>query len=212
MELSAPPPLTSSSPVVSESAPVPENQDSPDGSTYGPIRRRVSGKNGPDSLWRPAALQQDDFVEIMREVVPELIQNMTDTADSQSSGSGIKRPLESAATSSADEPPTTKNRVDAVTEVFSVQSLNTQQVSVEVLIAEYIKKKMAKELPHSNNLGVASNTNLGTLFIGCTPGSAHVPCTLKIPSRYCSKHPLDVAKNTPYYVQKHPLLCPKNTP
>jgi hypothetical protein len=32
-------------------------------------------------------------------------------------------------------------------------------------------------------LGVASNTNLGTLFICCTPGSAHVPCTFKTPLR-----------------------------
>ena len=68
------------------------------------------------------------------------------------------------------------------------------------------------ELAEGYALGVASNTNLGTLFIGCTPGSAHVPSTFKIPLRYCSKHPLDVAKNTPYYVQTHPLLCPKNTP
>ena len=70
-----------------------------------------------------ATLQSEDFAEIMREVVPELIQNMTDDL---SSSSGSKRPLESDDQNVAGEPPMTRSRVDAVTEVFSVASLNTQ--------------------------------------------------------------------------------------
>jgi len=32
-------------------------------------RRRVHGKDGPFSLWRPAALQQDDVVSMLKEVM-----------------------------------------------------------------------------------------------------------------------------------------------
>ena len=42
-------------------------------STYGPIRRRVKGKDGPNALFRPPSMRQEDFVEVMREVIPQMI-------------------------------------------------------------------------------------------------------------------------------------------
>ena len=41
-------------------------------SSYGPIRRRVDQKSGAPALYRPPAMRQDDFVEVMREVLPQL--------------------------------------------------------------------------------------------------------------------------------------------
>ena len=60
-------------------------------SSYGPIRRRVTGKDGPLSLWRPAAMRQDDFVEIMKELVPPLIEQ---AMDASGESSGVKRPVD----------------------------------------------------------------------------------------------------------------------
>ena len=54
-------------------------------SSYEPIRRRVAGKSGEAALHRPAALRQDDFIEIMREVVPELLQNALGQSSASSS-------------------------------------------------------------------------------------------------------------------------------
>ena len=56
------------SPEVEQSDAVPAPDES--SSSYGPIRRRVTGKDGPFSLWRPAALKQEDFVDIIKEVAP----------------------------------------------------------------------------------------------------------------------------------------------
>ena len=120
-------------------------------SSYGPVRRRIHGKDGKSALYRPAPMHSEDFVDIMREVVPRLIENMP---------TGTKRSLEVDApaspegSSSASEPPASRARTD---EVLSVESLtgvanwSTECLSVETLIADYLVKKMSKELPHSNN-------------------------------------------------------------
>eukprot|EP00435_Cladocopium_sp_Y103_P054627 s220_g17.t2 len=126
-------------------------------STYGPIRRRVTGKDGPLSLWRPAALRQDDFVDIMRDLVPQLIEQLPPSSALESTDAhmteGTKRSLEPAPTSgdSCPEPPTSRPRVESASEVLSVECLNDANLDVEVLIADYIQKKLQKELPHSNN-------------------------------------------------------------
>ena len=39
-----------------------------------------------------------------------------------------------------------------VVAVLSVECLNSEHLDVEALIADYIKKKMQKDLPHSNSL------------------------------------------------------------
>ena len=163
----------------------PTNQDNPTAvadqkssvpsGSYGPVRsRRVTGKDGPLSLWRPAAMKQDDFIEVMKEVVPHLIDQTMEAAE-PSSGSGIKRPLEPSSESVPEEPPESRARnlgtETLTTEVLAVQCDESaspihEALSVEdchqlisciehdefeVCMSEYLKKKMAKELPHSNN-------------------------------------------------------------
>ncbi|CAK8994648.1 unnamed protein product, partial [Durusdinium trenchii] len=112
-------------------------------SSYGPIRRRVTGKDGPMTLWRPAALNQDDFVDVMREVVPQLVEDVIMSRD--------KRPRSPEAASS--EPEAQRPRMEEALSVQEVSSLldiaDTQ--SWECLMSEYLKKKMSKELRHSNN-------------------------------------------------------------
>lgn len=126
-----------------------DNQESQ--SSYGPVRRRIHGKDGKLALYRPAPMQPEDFVDIMREVVPRLIDNLS---------AGTKRTLEAETSdsiedpSSVSEPPAVRPRTEEVLSVASldgVESWSTADLSIEVLIADYLAKKMSKELHHSNN-------------------------------------------------------------
>jgi hypothetical protein len=112
----------------------------------------VSGKDGPQSIWRPAALRQDDFIDLMKEVVPKLIVDMS-TAPDASMPESSKRAHELVAqpSDSCPEPPVSKARTEQATEALSVECLNSDHLDLEVLLADYLKKKMQKELPHSNN-------------------------------------------------------------
>ena len=115
-------------------------------STYGPVRRRVSGKDGPMSLWRPAALRQDDFVEVMREVVPQLVQDVV-------MNRGDKRPLSpgpASSESASRRPRLAEDEALSIQEVHDIHKL-VETETIECLVNEYIKKKMSKELHHSNN-------------------------------------------------------------
>eukprot|EP00435_Cladocopium_sp_Y103_P075218 s4_g55.t1 len=128
------------------------NSSDQQSTTYGPIRRRVNGKDGPLSLYRPPAMRQDDFVDVMKEIVPQLIEQ---TVMSESRSSAVKRPHadDSDTSGASSEPASTRARVN---EVLSVQDCTELldvacHSSTEVLMAEYLKKKMSKELRHSNN-------------------------------------------------------------
>ena len=46
----------------------------PENSEYGPIRRRVTGKSDGHALYRPAKMAEEDFADVMKEVVPHLIE------------------------------------------------------------------------------------------------------------------------------------------
>ena len=62
-------PSSSSQPAVDDALSK-EPAETP--SSYGPVRRmRVPSKGGPLTMFRPAAMRHDDFVEVMREVVPQ---------------------------------------------------------------------------------------------------------------------------------------------
>eukprot|EP00435_Cladocopium_sp_Y103_P019702 s2149_g4.t1 len=154
------------SPALSEPyASVPgEIPVSPESSSYGPVRRKVTGKNGPDALWRPPSMRQEDFVSIMKEVVPRLIEEIV--LPSGDAASSHKRPHESASEQPSEEPDSSRarltspersasasvNAVDAVShECMFVQCLDSADASCETLIAAYLKKKLDKELHHSNN-------------------------------------------------------------
>jgi hypothetical protein len=139
---------------ITQHAKVPGNEvgSEASSSSYGPVRRRVSGKDGPQSIWRPAALRQDDFIDLMKEVVPKLIVDMS-TAPDASMPESSKRAHELVAqpSDSCPEPPVSKARTEQATEALSVECLNSDHLDLEVLLADYLKKKMQKELPHSNN-------------------------------------------------------------
>ena len=150
------PPPFSSVPEDVPSEPVdetPAEEPKVSQSSYGPVRRRISGKDGPAALWRPPALQQDDFAEIMKEVVPQLISQM----ETEDRAPAAKRSVSELETQVDSEPPSSRARHDEVMEILyaahfpTIENWSSQEIDKEVLIAEYIKKKMAKEIPHSNN-------------------------------------------------------------
>ena len=139
---------------------------------YGPVRRRIWGKGGEIALHRPGPMRADDFSEIMREMVPHLIEQATSqigenpTATSSSQHSNLKR--EHAEVSSESGPPATRARTqgksdevltvqDSCHEVLCVQDWNDicacwdEHHDVDILIANYMQKKSSKELPHSRN-------------------------------------------------------------
>ena len=79
------------SPASATEAPMPEAAAS---STYGPFRK-VRGKSGPEALWRPPTMRQEDFVSIMQEAVPKLIDEiMPEPASGSASSSSHKRTAE----------------------------------------------------------------------------------------------------------------------
>eukprot|EP00435_Cladocopium_sp_Y103_P023253 s2636_g5.t1 len=125
-------------------------------SSYGPIRRRITGKDGPLALHRPPAMKQDDFVEIMKDIVPSLIEQaiMSDASQSSSQATSSKRPHGDVEHTASDaEPASSRART---TEVLSVQDCTDllsmfPETSSEVFMAEYLRRKMSKELHHSNN-------------------------------------------------------------
>eukprot|EP00435_Cladocopium_sp_Y103_P021891 s1135_g5.t1 len=147
-----PPPMDeaqSSAPASSSGRNDPQVSATAD-SQYGPVRRRVPSKAGPMTFFRPASLKHDDFVEVMQDVLPQLVDQAV---------GGLKR-------EAADE---SSGHVDksARTEQLSVEVMPSQFLSAhdanelwntlqsgaphEVLIAQHIQKRMQKELHHSNN-------------------------------------------------------------
>jgi hypothetical protein len=166
----APPELAAESPDVStsptevpdvsasldESAESPELSKGPEpsseGSKYGPIHR-VHGKAGPQTLHRPPAMRQDDFVDMVREIVPHMLEQTSDTAMTNSastaSGSGQKRSHDVSAEES--EPAASRPR-SLATEALSVADINPlfeswdQRPNIEVLVANYMQKKQSKEI------------------------------------------------------------------
>lgn len=137
-------PSTEAVPASSSSSPTTSPEET---SSYGPVRRRILTKNGPSALFRPPAMAIDDFAEVMREVVPQLIEETVDA-------SRDKRPLDSA--DSTLEPVPSKQRTESHQEVLSVQQIKDLNEdwfecdSVEVFMLSYLQKK-SKELNHSHN-------------------------------------------------------------
>ena len=84
------------------------------------FRRKVLGKSDAAAIWRPPALRQEDFVSIMREVVPRLIEELPRDEPMSTSQ---KRTLE--AESSELEPAASRPRVETpVSEILSAELLN----------------------------------------------------------------------------------------
>ena len=163
----------------------PETQSKTEPS-YGPVRRRLHTKAGPMSLFRPGRMATDDFQDMMKEVIPRLIENVIEGEGSSSSSNpsssqrGTKRESEDVpdqpsknvrmnspvrddsnegATFAADEVTILSVENVAIcqteellaSEIQELHELWKSGVSTEVLLADYLQKKMAKELPHSGN-------------------------------------------------------------
>ena len=150
------------------------------GPDYGPVRR-VTRKSNPSNLWRPRAMLQDDFSEMMREVVPQLIGRALGEEASPESlnepGRGTKREAssepvqasESKRRASSDVAAEAVSQADASAmslvqfecqlnqceELKEFEVLFAQcdnhELSVEALVAAHVNKRAAKELPVSNN-------------------------------------------------------------
>ena len=134
-------------PVASSAMP-PEQASS----SYGPIRRKVVGKDGPDAIWRPPTMRQEDFVSIMQEVTPQLLDTLLSSAsDDQSMPSVSKRSVDKVDEPVGEPPSAARVRTKSPAhEALFVETLDACE-GVDVMIAEYLKHKMNKELPHSNN-------------------------------------------------------------
>eukprot|EP00435_Cladocopium_sp_Y103_P043648 s1565_g12.t1 len=133
------------------------SRESEPAGSYGPIRRRVTGKNAEVALYRPPAMQEDDFAEMMRELVPRLIENATQSqppsSGSPSSASqGTKRDRDTGNDDSTEGPPTVRSRVETNEVLYVEEVLDLwDRGGVEALMSAHLQKKSAKELPPSGN-------------------------------------------------------------
>ena len=127
-------------------------------SSYGPLRR-VKGKSHDAALYRPPMMKEDDFVDMMRDIVPQLIDQAIPPASgteasapsssSSAVGQGVKRDLENRDPSPEPKQP----REDGYDETLCAQEIkDSWDQGIEALIAAHIQKKIAKELPPSNNV------------------------------------------------------------
>lgn len=136
------------------SAPVEDlpSEEASSGSSFGPVRRCVTHKDGPHAYWRPAAMRNDDFVEMMKEVAPQLIANLP-ALESSSSSSASKRGHEegTSVSDACPEPPTSRAPVNSETvpdEVLSVEVLQQPHLDVDVLLADYICTRRCRRSFH----------------------------------------------------------------
>ena len=134
---------------------VSENKALPDSTVehspaYGPVRRRTSTKSGPMALFRPAAMREDDFTEMMKEVIPRLIEQATNTSSSTARSStdklsdadmtaASKRALEES--DATESQPSSRLRTSAGDECLSVEDigelhaeLGNPNVPIDVLL------------------------------------------------------------------------------
>eukprot|EP00435_Cladocopium_sp_Y103_P032019 s3508_g8.t1 len=137
-------------------------------SGYGPMRRiRLPSKSGPLTMFRPAAMRHDDFVEVMREVVPQLIDDAIHDDDASMSAAS-KRPAEAP----GEEPVSKASRTDegaalvehaiAYVEAASCSQQESQELwdtfkntsdnAIEVFINQYFHKRAQKEVSKNEPL------------------------------------------------------------
>ena len=145
---------------------------------YGPVRHRVSHKSSPTQLVRPRAMLQDDFADMMRDVVPRLVASAVQSGASSSSepnsvpapsqeerGRKREASTEPAGPSSEnkrqavgeDEPlsePADANQLEdealLVQEILAVESQNPA-ASFESLVLAHVNKRATKEIPAFGN-------------------------------------------------------------
>ena len=149
------------------SASKPESDESAEtidkSSDYGPVRgqrSRVPSKSGPLTLFRPGAMKQEDFVEVMQEVVPQLIEQTIQSSTHKRSASETAEQPDAKLPRTDDTAAAPENPV-AYVEVAACCSEESQQLwktfsstdeqSIEIMVAQYYNKRAQKEIPVSNN-------------------------------------------------------------
>lgn len=117
---------------------------------YGPIRRvRHSHKSPPEFLQRPQGMADEDLVEILQETLPQMIEEQVLRQPSSPRSLGTKREASQepdareVARARIDEQPTESMLCDTVS--------SSTSLSIEVLTAAFLQKKLQKEIPPSNN-------------------------------------------------------------
>ena len=128
---------------------------------YGPVRR-VSRKSSPPEmpLHRPVDAQPEDFLELMQEVVPRLIQGLGNPGASEPSEGSRSSPRSDshkreASAEPSDMPPGSRPRHGDAEEALSSEWVQTHEhlynSHVEVLLASFLQKRMQKELSPTGN-------------------------------------------------------------
>eukprot|EP00435_Cladocopium_sp_Y103_P028343 s1179_g7.t1 len=134
--------------------------------TYGPVRRRVSGKAGEPVMFRPPKMKEHDFVEMMKEIVPRMLadatQSVSDSSSSSSAPHGTKRVLDLNPDEVSSGPPASRAKSSDISDSLCVEHVHEcllvdeilaawHEGGVESLMAAHLQKKLAKEIPPSGN-------------------------------------------------------------
>ena len=134
---------------------------------YGPIRRiRHSEKSPPQYLSRPPVMAQDDFAEMMQEVIPSLIERHlqdhgpSTEVESTVSPRGTSSKREASQDPSADSPPPRKLKTGdeddmLLSEVLSADVIRHDKLNgrtlIETLTAAFLQKRQQKEIKAYGN-------------------------------------------------------------
>eukprot|EP00435_Cladocopium_sp_Y103_P057558 s34_g19.t2 len=131
-------------------------RDMPKTETYGPFRHvRHTYKHAPEFLHRPPVMEQDDFAEMMEELVPALIeQQLQPNSDSPMPEANSPRGDSSkreASPLSEEDRPAVRARLEDVNSA-EIQVLAAEFVQhanmrpVEALVAAFLQKRAQKEM------------------------------------------------------------------
>eukprot|EP00435_Cladocopium_sp_Y103_P016757 s3691_g4.t1 len=143
----SPEPASASNPNAASvpSAPVtaPDSAAADGSSDYGPIRRRLPSKSGPLTLHRPAATRHEDFVDVMRDVIPHMVHDAV---------SSLKREAGDETEGHVD-----KSARTLATEQLSVQSLSSEDAhelweSLQAGVPHEVHRSMLQRLMEWNTL------------------------------------------------------------
>ena len=97
-------------------------------------------------------MRESDFDELMRDLVPALIEEATQEPSSGSGTQRSKRERDSPNEVESGEPPSAKSRVNE-DEVTYIEELTaeTWEQGIEAMVAAHIQKKQCKEIPPTGN-------------------------------------------------------------
>eukprot|EP00435_Cladocopium_sp_Y103_P071090 s130_g36.t1 len=162
--LEAPPETEAASSSTQSAAVAHPHAELDKSSAYGPIRNvrsRVPSKSGPLTLFRPPAMKQDDFVEVMQEVVPQLIDETIQSEASSHKRSASETAEQPEAKAPRTEESTAPEHPIAYVGVASCEAVESKELwdtfvssedtAIEVMVAQYYNKRAQKEIPASNN-------------------------------------------------------------